>query len=385
LHSLRSTIRRCNAKITALEEQLSTLEQSKAHYENEFRTAQSRGAQLTEANEKLELDLTKLRTALKKCEQKHAKDCASFENSRQSFEETRERMQKELTALGQELSATQHKLSLTSHDLEKLRSDFTSQESELREIEAQNSKYRELAHESRKTETQDSAVLAQLELLESERNRLKDGLVNCQQQISRLEAAKREHAEQWHRELGDAKQQQMELETELSRAQVDKEALAHEITLLKGELATSHEALESRFRAQIAAERNNHRAEIARLKAQFSNGVKGNSAEERLLSALAAIDALKSEKAALLVRLQSHRAGGDMGLLMNVSVRERSERGKYVPLAAIVPGKLHGAVEGGETIVRNALGRLERRPVLRTVVFLWVVLLHFLYLKRILA
>jgi hypothetical protein len=57
--------------------------------------------------------------------------------------------------------------------------------------------------------------------------------------------------------------------------------MAHEIVPLKADLVTSHES-------QYTAQRDKHRTEFARVK-------------EQLLSALARIDSLKSEKAALMV------------------------------------------------------------------------------------
>jgi chromosome segregation ATPase len=383
LNALRSNVRRSNSKIASLEDQLSKLEQLKAHFENELSLCQVRNGQLSEANQQFELEVTKLRTALKNSERKQAQEKAAFEKAHQSSEELRERMQKEISALGHELSSTQHELSVTSHDLEKLRNESSAQQEDVRKLENEIGKYRERAVESLTIDTQDRTVLAQLEVLESERNRLKDSLAKSQQRISQQDAAAREHEEQMHREMGEAKQQQTQLETDLFRSRTQIEAMTHEIALLRGELATSHEAIESRYKAQIAAERNDHKAEIARLKSQFTNGVKGgHSSDEQLLNALATIDSLKCEKAALLVRLQSQRSGGDPGLMMSVNVDGRSTR----TLGSLNSGTQKKGSQRGigraEALFRRSVNFVGRRPLLQVVLVLWIVVLHILYLDR---
>jgi hypothetical protein len=182
-----------------------------------------------------------------------------------------------------------------------------------------------------------------------------------------LEAAGREHSE-----TADAKQQQTVLEAELLRAKAQNEAMAHKIAPLKADLVTSHEAIESRYKAQIATERSKQRTEIARLKEQFSNESR-NSSEEHLLSTLAEIDSLKSEKAALIVMLQSHKANTDQVLLMNVGVRPEAKKSKLRPLAAAVPTDLnciHRNLARTDVLLGSFFAFFGARPVARTILLL---------------
>jgi chromosome segregation ATPase len=374
LSALRSNVRRSTATIASLEEKLSGLEQSKAHYESELRQSESRNVQLTEANQQLELELGRLKTALRNSERKYAQESANFEKTRVALEEQRERMQKEISALSEQLSSTQHELGVASNDLEKVRSDYASQQEDVRKLEDEIAQYRDRVVRDLKIDAHDRTALAQLEVLESERNRLKDSLAKCQQRISQLDAAAREHDEQIHREILDAKQQQGSLENDLVRSRTQIEAMSHEIALLRGELSTSHEAIESRYKAQIAAERNSHAAEIARLKAQLANGTKtGHSSDEQLLNALAMIDSLRSEKAALLVRLQSQRSGGESGLLMNVNLDPHPRRRKST------------AVLQFEALFRRFLNFLSLHPLLRIALILWIIILHMHFIARLVA
>jgi len=215
---------------------------------------------------------------------------------------------------------------------------------------------------------------------------LKDNLSKSQQRLSQMEAAAREHGEQMHREMEEAKQQQTVLETELRRSKTQNEAMAHEIALLKADLVTSHESIESRYKAQISAERSKHRAEIARLKEQFANESRsGNSSDEQLLNALAQIDSLKSEKAALMVMLQSQKANPEQSLLRNIEVPSRDSKGRFMPLAAVVPRDLnwvHRNVAKSDVMLGSLFGFFGARPVARTVVLVWILIVHIVLLVR---
>jgi peptidoglycan hydrolase CwlO-like protein len=381
LSALRANLRRSNATIASLEEKLSALEQSKAHYENELRQSESRTDQLSHERQELNLELNRLQTALQTSERKHLQESAASESIRRSYEEMRDRMQNEISALSQELSSTQRELSVTSHDLDKLRSEHLIARDDIRKLEDEIAQYRDLAVKELKIDTHDRTVLAQLEVLESERNRLKDSLSKCQQRIGQLDATAREHEERMLREMRDAKQQHSMLEMDLVRSRTQVEAMSQEIALLRGELSTSQEAVESRYKAQIAAVRNEHKAEIARVRSQAANGTKnGHSVDEQLLNALAMVDALKSEKAALLVRLHSHGSGGESGLMMNVNVDGRVEKAKYVPLGTCVgKGGIRRMLARTERVFRNALDWFARRPIARTALVIWIVVLHVIW------
>jgi chromosome segregation ATPase len=384
LEALRSKVARYESKITSLEEQLSKLENSNAHYASELRECESRHTQLTESNQQLQSELARLRTSFKSLERKQEQESAAFQQALHVHEETRERMQKEIAALSQELSETQLRLSVTTRDCDRLRTDYAAQREESAKLESEMVRYRERALESLTIDAQDSAVLAQLEVLESERTRLKDGLAKLQQRINQMEAAGREYSEQMHREMADAKQQQTMVEAELLRAKTQNEAMTHEIALLKADLVTSHEAIEARYKDQIATERSKHRTEIARLKEQFSNESR-NSAEEQLLTALAQIDSLKSEKVALMVMLQSQKANADQSLLMDVGIRNAAKKSKFRPLAAVVPRELnciHRNLARTDVLLGTFFAFFGVRPVARSILLLWIVAVHVIVLLQ---
>jgi hypothetical protein len=185
-------------------------------------------------------------------------------------------------------------------------------------------------------------------------------------------------------ELGDAKQQQRFIETDLMRAKMQNDAMAHEISLLKSQLATSHEAIEARCKSQILAERNQHRAEIASLKERFANSSKsGQSTESQLLNALATIDSLKGEKAALMVALESQRGGNDHPFLTNLQIEPGQKKRSLVPLSSLIPvsaGFPHHLAVRIDANLRIVFGFFGARPVARLVLLIWIIIVHVLWL-----
>jgi chromosome segregation ATPase len=384
ISTLSTNLRRAKNQIVTLEEQLSSLEKVHVHLQSELKECEEKNVMLSERLESVESELEKFRNEVKGLERKQVQDSSNFEKAKQNLEEIRENLEKDVTALSQQLSTTQHELSVKVNELSKLSNQLALKEAEIADLESEIAKYREKAVESLMNIGQDASVLSQLEMLESERNRLKDRLAKSQQRIVEIEAASKELEEELQHEIGEAKQQQSITESDLFRVRTQNEALNHEISLLKAQLAAADEALESKYKAQIMAERSQHSMEILRLKEQFSTTSKtGKSTEEQLLAALAEIDALKSEKAAMLVVLESCKKNrvGKQGL---VQANPRKERKKIVGLVKLVPKCggvwVHRVVGRFDAKFANGMAVLGRRPILRLVLILWIVIVHFLLL-----
>lgn len=381
---LRQSLLMAKEKTTALEEQVRRLERLNVHLEGEVSDASAKASQATERMQKMEIERDKLRSTLKSIERKQAQDAANFEKTRQGFEDLREKLERELAAVSQELSTSQQEVSVQKNENARLEADLKRKTEEILALEGEVSKFRENAMKALQIETSDSSVSAQLEVLENERNRLKEKLAKEQQRIVQLEAAGKELEGHMQSELGDAKRQQTSLESELFKMNTQKEAMSHEIALLKAQLAASQEAAESKYKMQLIAERNQHRQEVARLKEEFHSTTRdGKSTEEQLLSALAAVDALKSEKEALMVMLDAQKTGlGEQPMIMNVE--SQPKRPKMVSIATVVPRSAPTWVRynllRAEGIFGTGIGYLGRNPAARLVFVIWIVFLHLHFL-----
>ena len=382
ISALRSSLLKAKERAAALEEQVARLEKMNVHLEGEASESAAKASQLMEKMQRLEIERDKLKSTLKSIERKQSQDAANFDKTRQGFDELREKLEKELAALSQQLAASQQELSAKRNETAKLEGDLRRKAEEVAALEEEIGKFRENAVKVLQIETSDTSVSAQLEVLENERNRLKEKLAKEQQRIVQLEAAAKELEGQMQRELGEAKRQQTALESDLFKTNTQKEAMSHEISLLKAQLSASQEAAESKYKVQLIAERNQHRAEMARLKEQFNSTARdGKSTEEQLLSALATVDSLRSEKEALMVMLDAQKAGrlGEQPMIMNVEPSQ-GKRTKIVPFAALAPRQAPMWVRQSlmklDTIFATLMSYLGRKPAVRLLLILWFVYLN---------
>lgn len=384
--SMNAELQRSQAQNQSLEHQLSRLQKQCSHLETENSELEMKNAQISEDLKAKTGELSRIKATYKSLEQKHAQEFAHFEDLRISFIETREKLQKEVSALSTQLLSTQHELHMKNNELSKLTSDLSSKEIELASLEAEIGKYREKAVSSLSVSEMGPSVTGQLELLENERNRLKERLSRYQQQIAQLEVVSKELEEQMQNEISQAKMQQSRIETELFRSKTQNDALVHEIELLKTQLITAGDAAEAKYKTQLAQERIEHRAEIARVKEQFSVTARSSqSTEEQLLQALAQIDSLKSDKAALLVMLESGKNASDRNRAFSLGVEKRKP--KTIPLASLVQKLrapwLFQAVTKIDILCARGSDFLASKPLIRLILIIWCMLVTFLWILRI--
>ncbi|OHS97078.1 hypothetical protein TRFO_09626 [Tritrichomonas foetus] len=379
LNSLRAKSQRDQTRIASLEDQLSRLEKSNAHFENEMASIEQKNIHINEENQHLRAEVERLKSTVKSLERKQGQDLENYEKARTNFDEMKNKLEKEVAALSSQLSASQHELSIKTNDLTRLGADLLSKQAEVTSLESEISKYRENAVQSLTSGSQDNSMSAgQLELLENERNRIKDRYNKSEQRIAQLEAASREIEVQMQNELGDAKQQQTLLETELFKSKTQIEALTHEVSLLRAQLISVHEASEAKFKAQIEAERMEHRSEISRLKENFANSSKSSNQQERILHYKATIESLKSEKAALLLMLESGRQNPNNDIAVDVVQR----RQRVIPFVALLPPRvppfIYDLITKADVQWTKFSNFFSQRPLFRLLAIFWVILVHIL-------
>ena len=383
--SLLSSIQRYKMQISNFEEQIKLLTQENAKLKTELEEAEMTASNLRDDFADSERQKNSLKLELSSLEKKQQNDNENFEKMKQNMEELRTKLEKDLTSITEQNTNLQHELQIKESENTKLNEKMQSQETEIKTLEQDIAKYREKAV---KTLTEDqftsSTISGQLELLENERNRLKERYSRAQQKISQLETAAKEIEEQMHNEIGEVKMQQVSLENELFREKTQNEALTHELSLVRSQLFASREQAESRFKAQLQAERTEHKAEIARIREE-QNKKTSHSSEQKLIEMNAMIENLKSEKATLMLMLENKKTQKDDGLRLGVGIAKRNRKTSR-SLSSLLPYNAPNFISNTTQFIDKKLDSLRNffyeKPLYLLLFAIWFVIANLLWLFK---
>ena len=380
--SLLTSLQRCRIQISSLEEHNKMLTQENSKLKAELEEAEMNVSNLRDDFAEVERQKNSMKVELSSLEKKLRNDNNNFEKMKTNMEELRAKLEKDLTSATEQNSNLQHELQMKQSENTKLNEKLQSQESEMKILEQDIAKYREKAV---KTLTEDqytsSTISGQLELLENERTRLKERYSRAQQKISQLETAAKEIEEQMHNEIGEVKMQQVALENELFREKTQNEALTHELGLVRSQLFASREQAESKFKEQLQAERNEHKAEISRIREEQTKRT-NNSAENKLIEMNAIIENLKSEKATLMMMLENKKSSHDDGLRLGVGIAKRNRKSRS--LSALVPINAPDFVSKTAHYIDRKLDSLRyffsEKPIFLLIFVIWFFIANLLWI-----
>ena len=365
--------------ITSLEEQLKTVHETNNHLEDEIKKNLEKNEYLTQSLNQIELVNTQLKNEIKSMELKNLQDNQFFEQKRTNLEDLVSKLEKEVSALSEQQNLLQHDLSIKNNENQKLLTEISTFKSEIQILEADIVKYREKAVLSLSSGIQDNNISSQLELLEAERLRLRDRFAKSQQKIIQLETSSKELEEQMQNEISEYRRQQNLLESELFKCRTQNEALIHELNLVRSQLLTTRESTENRYKSQLISERNDHQLEIKKIREQYSSQ-NSHSIEQRLIESNSIIESLKSEKAALLMMLNSNKISNNNDISIDIKKKNKN----YISISTKFKSINQNFFKKFLLYIDKKIlyiGKfLANSPIFRIFIFLWVVLVHFYFL-----
>ena len=335
---------------------------------------------------KLEAKLKQVQNELMTNKKKQTQFEENYGQNRTNFDKMRDTLEGDLTDTKAQLTSIKHEHQITEERLQKLEQDMKNKEAEIAQLEEENSQLRNkiLNDISQARSGENTSVSqAQCEMLESEVQRLKEKNAKMQQKVNQSEAIIKEIEIQKQREIGDFKQAQASLETDLFKAKMRLEELTHEMSLVKSQANAEKEEYESTLKEKMEQEREEFRLEINRMKERNAQQIAqlkksdSSSLQDQLNIALANIENLKSEKAALLLNLESAAMKSNMQQSVSVDVKKKKSP-RFVTLASMVKSKksiLHKVCIFIDKIYMKISKAIDTKPLLRVVVFLVFIVL----------
>lgn len=364
-------------QLSSLEQQIKryTSENAKLHAEIE-----ETGIKISDMQENLfslQNQNRELQTKVENLQNKLSDITDKNKNTRNSLEAAKTKLEKELSTITEQNYTMQHELQLKNNENQKLNEKLEAQQREIESLESYLTKYRSQAIEKLTSADQNSAFANQIEMLESDRNRLSENLSRSQQRISQLENSAKEVEAQMLAEFKDLQEKKTETDRNLFKEKAQNEALRHEVEMLRSQILSSAETCESKYKLIIENMRNEQKSEIAKIREEQSKSTSKNI-EQQLIQANLTIDSLKSEKAAILLMMESKQKENYMNFeIPTTDFRNKSKSKTIVSmLPENAPSQVKKAAKYADMIASKTKYIFNYHHIVSFLLIVWILIIH---------